>query len=109
LLDIFCLPTLREGLPNVALEAQASGVPVITTDATGSIDAVLHGVTGMVVQKGNSQALAEALKSLITNTALRTTLAQNSREWVMKNFDSRLVLKRQIRYFSDLVKDLNLG
>src|SRR5664280_1037036 len=52
LMDVHVLPTLREGFPNVVLEASAMGLPTVTTDATGAIDSVRHGETGLIVKTG---------------------------------------------------------
>ena len=96
LLDVLCLPTHREGLPNVALEAQASGVPVVTTDATGAIDSVLHGVTGVVIKTHSRNELALALALLLNTPALRATMGQNGRRWVSENFAQEAVISKQI-------------
>ena len=103
LLTILCLPTLREGLPNVALEAQASSVPVITTDATGAIDSVENRVTGLVVAKGSSDDLVAALKCLLQDEPYRAQLAAKARPWVLRNFDAKHVSDNNLKYFSDLV------
>lgn len=57
--DVLCLPSLREGFPNVVLEAAALEVPGVVTDATGAIDSVVNGETGWVFPVEDSQALAE--------------------------------------------------
>ena len=57
LMNVLALPTYREGFPQVPLEAQANGVPVVTTTATGAIDSVIDGVTGFSVPVGDSGAL----------------------------------------------------
>ena len=51
-MDIFVLPTHREGFPNTVLEAQAAGLPVVTTVATGAVDAIEDGVTGLLTPVG---------------------------------------------------------
>lgn len=64
LLDVLCLPTLREGFPNVVLEAAAAGVPAITTRATGAIDSVVDGVTGVVFDSGDIAELVDCINRL---------------------------------------------
>lgn len=60
-IDLFCLPTRREGFPNVVLEAAAAGIPTVTTKATGAIDSVIDGVTGFLVDVDDVSALAAVL------------------------------------------------
>jgi glycosyltransferase involved in cell wall biosynthesis/nucleoside-diphosphate-sugar epimerase len=66
-MDVLALPSLREGFPNVVLEAAASGVPAVVSRSTGCVDAVQHGVTGLVVDQADPQALATALETLIND------------------------------------------
>lgn len=96
LIDVLCLPTLREGLPNVALEAQASGVPVITTNATGAIDSVENEATGLVVRTGHAPELAEALARVLSDPHYRATLGSNARPWVMHRFLSSTVISSNV-------------
>src|SRR5665811_1716481 len=63
------LPSYREGLPKVLLEAAACGRAVVTTDVPGCRDAIEPGVTGVLVPVRNAVALADAIKSLINNPA----------------------------------------
>jgi glycosyltransferase involved in cell wall biosynthesis len=70
-MDLLCLPTLREGFPNVVLEAAAAGLPVVTTDATGAIDSVIDGETGRIARAGDPESLADALQQLIEATPTR--------------------------------------
>jgi len=100
--DIFCLPTYREGLPNVNLQASAMQVPVITTNATGAIDSVIDGETGLIVPVGSSAELTKAVMRLHNNTALARKLGQNGRRWVKKNFEADLVQTRRIAWLDSL-------
>ncbi|MGZ4508248.1 MAG: glycosyltransferase [Blastococcus sp.] len=61
-MDVFCLPTRREGFPNVVLEAALAGVPSITTTATGARDSVMPGVTGWLVEPGDVPQLIDAIR-----------------------------------------------
>ncbi|MGV2982236.1 glycosyltransferase family 4 protein [Microbacterium sp. AGC85] len=91
LIDVLCLPTRREGFPNVVLEAGASGVPTVTTNATGAIDSVIDGLTGRVVNKDSDSELASALADLISDPELRREYGNRSREWVVQHFRQALV------------------
>ena len=55
LMDVFCLPSFREGFSTVVLEASCSGIPVVVSDATGVVDAVRDGITGLVYRVGNGR------------------------------------------------------
>ena len=69
-MDVLALPTYREGFPTVALEAQAAAKPVVATRSTGVVDAVVDGITGILVPIGDIQALSRAL-----------TLVMRDRDW----------------------------
>ncbi|MBN2465953.1 glycosyltransferase family 4 protein [candidate division WOR-3 bacterium] len=64
-MDVLAFPTHREGFGEVALEAAAAGKPVVTTNATGAVDGVVDGVTGIVVPVGDADALADALRRIL--------------------------------------------
>ena len=64
-MDVMVLPTWREGFPNVALEAAASGVPVITTTVTGACDAVVPEITGLLIPPGDAGAIAGAVRRAV--------------------------------------------
>jgi len=59
--DIFVLPSLEEGMVRTALEAMASGLPVVLTPNTGSADYVTPGITGEVVPIRDAKAIADAV------------------------------------------------
>lgn len=102
-MDVFVLPTHREGLGVVLLEAAALGIPSVTTHATGARDAVLDGVTGLRVPLGDVVALTAAMKRLVQDTGLRETLGRAGREWVCKNFNQKEVWQRQVDAYRALV------
>lgn len=102
LMDLLCLPTYREGLPNVALEAAASAIPVVTTDATGAVDAVVDGETGIIVPMGDPVGLAAALRTIIEDVALRERLGRQGQAWVRRAFERRDVWARLSAFYSEL-------
>ncbi len=93
-MDVLVLPSRREGFPNVVLEAAAMGVPAIVSDATGAIDSVVHGVTGLVVPVGDSAALTIALSSLAHDPLLRSELGTRARDRAEKHFDQAAVWRK---------------
>jgi len=86
-MDLLCLPTLREGFPNVVLEAAAAGIPAVTTDATGAVDSVVDGATGLIAAVGDPGSLADRLQELLEATAgARRAMGQTARERAGRDF-----------------------
>lgn len=101
---IACLPSYyREGLPKFLLEAMASGLPVISTDAIGCRQAVEQGVTGLLVPPRNVQALVQALESLLGDARQRQRMGLAGRARVMRLFDGRIVIGRTLDLYSGLL------
>lgn len=84
--DLLVLPTKREGLPNVVLEAAAMGKPAVTTTATGAIDSVIDGETGLLVGPDDGDGMGRAIESLAGDAALRERLGQAGRDRVVRDF-----------------------
>lgn len=77
---MFALPSRYEGMPNVLLEAMASGLPAIVSDASpGPLEEVAHGENGLVVPAGDVAALAGAMTRLAGDAELRRTMGEVSR------------------------------
>jgi glycosyltransferase involved in cell wall biosynthesis len=102
-LDIFCLPSHREGMPNVNLEAASCGLPVVTTTATGCIDSVLPDRTGLVVAPRDHEALADSLMVLLGNSEKRTAFGLHGRSWIEKEFREEIVWEKQLNFIGSLV------
>ncbi|NYD54589.1 glycosyltransferase involved in cell wall biosynthesis [Microbacterium pseudoresistens] len=90
-MDVLVLPSRREGFPNVVLEAAAMEVPAITSDATGCVDAVIDGETGLIVQTGNAAALADALARTVRDDEKRAALGYAARARAVDEFAPRHV------------------
>jgi glycosyltransferase involved in cell wall biosynthesis len=85
-MDLVALPTYREGFPNVPLEAAAMALPVVATEIPGCIDAVAHGVTGMLVPPRDPAALTGALLRYVQDPDLRLLHGAAARERVLRDF-----------------------
>lgn len=94
LMTVHVLPSLREGFPNVVLEASAMGVPTVTTIATGCRDAVLDGVTGLLFATGDAVALAGILQELTHDPAGCRGLGSAAREWVAADFRPQSIARQ---------------
>jgi glycosyltransferase involved in cell wall biosynthesis len=102
-MDLMVLATLREGFPNVVLEAAATGIPVITTVCTGSRDSVVPEVTGLLIPPGYPEAISEAVLTLLRNPARRRRMGKAARVWVLENYADRHVLDLTVAYYQSLL------
>jgi glycosyltransferase involved in cell wall biosynthesis len=91
LADILVLPSHREGLPTVVLEGHAAGKPVIGAAATGIVDLLTDGETGLLFPTGNAPALANAIARLIDDKVLAAKLAFAGQEQVRRKFRQDLI------------------
>jgi glycosyltransferase involved in cell wall biosynthesis len=91
--DIFALPSYIEGLPISLLEGMALGKPSISTNVYAIPEAVKHLETGILIEPGDSSALAEAILQLKNNKELSEKIGKSGREFVLKNFDEREAAK----------------
>jgi len=89
--NILVLPSHREGLPTVVLEGQAAGKPVIGAAATGIVDLLVDGETGLLFPVGDAFALAEAIGKLIDDKALARKLALAGQEQVKRKFRQEMI------------------
>lgn len=100
--NVVCLPSYREGIPKVLLEAGAIGRAVVTTDVPGCRDVVQGGALGLLVPPRDASALAAALERVLTDTALRARMAREFREHGARHFDERLVVRKYVELFGEL-------
>lgn len=79
LADIFCLPSLNEGMSNSLLEALASGLPLVATVTGGTEELVSDGENGFFIKQHSVEDIAEKLEKLISDEALRVRFGETSR------------------------------
>lgn len=94
-----------EGLPIVFLEAQAMGVPVVSSFHAGIPEAVIHGETGLLAPEGDYQTLAEHLLLLLRRQDLRVSYGSRGIQWVRGAFD----IERQTRGLEDIYEEILCG
>ncbi|VAX38257.1 hypothetical protein MNBD_UNCLBAC01-2034 [hydrothermal vent metagenome] len=92
--NIFILPSLREGLPLVIIEAMASGLPVIATDVGGTSEVVKEGVTGLLVPAKDVQKLIDAVVTLFNNPVDVKVMGEQGRKRAVKYFSQDIMLKQ---------------
>jgi len=85
-MDLFVLPSHREGLSNVLLEASSMALPCVATRIPGCIDVVDDGVTGTLVSAGDAQSLAEAIRAYVSNPDMRHRHGRAGRDKVQREF-----------------------
>ena len=91
LMDVFVLPSWREGMPRSAIEAAASGLPLVLTDIRGCREVVRDGVEGLLVPVRDPQRLADAVLRLLGDPALRRRMGAAARARAEDRFDERRV------------------
>lgn len=105
--DVFALPSYLEGLPIALLEAMALGIPSISTNIFGIPEAIIDGVTGLLIERGDSSRLTETIEKLRHDQDLYSKLSEAGRDHVMKNFDSRSSAQTAIKAYSAVKMENN--
>lgn len=100
---IVVLPSYREGLPKILLEAAAVGRPVVTTDVPGCRDAIEARVTGLLVPPRSVLPLAEAIEELLTDKARCAEFGKAARALAEREFNIEKVVARHLQIYSHLV------
>lgn len=101
---IVILPSYREGMPKVLLEAQALGRPIVTTDVPGCREAIENGKTGFLAQVKDQHSLATAIEKLIINDELCLGFSRNARALAEQKFDIEQVVKTHMNIYENLVQ-----
>ncbi|HEY8534908.1 MAG TPA: glycosyltransferase [Vicinamibacterales bacterium] len=105
--DVFVLPSVThaEAFGVVQLEAMACGKPVVSTNVRSGVPWVnRHGVTGLVVEPGDSMALADALRTLLADDAMRRTMGAAGRDRVRREFTLERMALQTTRIYCELVQ-----
>lgn len=90
LMDIFILPTYREGFPTVVLEASAMELPIVITKATGCEEAIIENETGIFIEN-NTESIADGIQYYLDNTIMAKEHGTNGRIFVEKNFQQEKI------------------
>ena len=100
---VVVLPSYREGLPKVLLEAAASGRAIVATDVPGCREIVRHGVNGLLVPPKNALALADAISSLVENRSLRQAAGRHGRRIVDEEFSLARIAAQTISAYREVI------
>jgi glycosyltransferase involved in cell wall biosynthesis len=97
--DVFVLPSIQEGQGIVLLEAQAAGKPVVAFDIGGVNETVRNKETGLLVKRGSTEELADALLRLLSDTDLREKMGADGRTFVAENFTWDLCAQKMLKIY----------
>ncbi|MDI6770539.1 MAG: glycosyltransferase family 4 protein [Anaerolineales bacterium] len=106
---IVCLPSYREGTPKTLIEAAACGRPIVTTDVPGCRLVTHHQQNGLLVPVRDSRALAEALKILIADSALRKQMGKKGRELAVAEFSLEKVVGQTLAVYEKTLSGYRKG
>lgn len=101
--NVVVLPSYREGLPKVLIEAAAAGRAVVTTDVPGCRDAIEPGVTGLLVPVRDAESLALAIEQLLVNPKQRKAMGLAGRRLAEQEFDVRAVVDKHLAIYRRLL------
>lgn len=102
-MDVFCLPSFSEGLPNALMEAMATGRACVASGVGGVLSLLEHERSGLLVPPGDPAALAAALERLLLDEGLRRRLGSAARETVAARFDVRLMTEAWESLLAELI------
>lgn len=90
LMNMFILPSYREGFPTSVLEASSMNLPVVTTKVTGCIDSIVEGQTGLFVEH-TTESMVSAIELLYNDDSKRKEMGENGRKFVVENFRQEII------------------
>ncbi len=102
--DVMVVPSLREAFGQTASEAMSCGTPTVAFDHTGLLDIIDHKKTGYLAESYNSKALSDGIKWILDNPNY-SKLCQNAREKVLHKFDSKIVSKKYINLYYEIINE----
>lgn len=95
-MDVFVLTSRMEGLPNVMIEAQLMGIPVVCTGTGGMYETFVEGETGFGVPEGTPEALASVVSRLVQDAALRRRMGESARQYAQQAFGVERMIRQTI-------------
>lgn len=107
--DVVIIPSLNEGLPNVANEAQACGRPVLGSDAGGIPESVINGVTGLIIKAGDVDQLSEGIKWFNHNKDKIAEMGNNGRTRMVELFSWDRYSKQMHEFFYSSIQNFHIN
>lgn len=102
--DVLILPSYREGMPRTVLEAAAMGRPAIVTDVPGCRDAVVAGITGLLVPVADAGALARVMLELMNEPNRIREMGVAARRHIEAQFDETVVIRETMSAYQELIR-----
>ena len=103
-MDLFCLPSWREGMPRTIIEAMVMGKPVVATNIRGAREQVIPGETGLLVPVRDPEALSSAIEQFLMDPAWGRRLGQAGRQRALKLYDEKKIVNLQLEVISVAAK-----
>jgi glycosyltransferase involved in cell wall biosynthesis len=103
LMDVFVLPSFREGLPNVLMEAAAMEIPMIASNINGCIDVVQQDINGMLFKKGDVNELTAAIEKYILHPQLAKLHGSKGRDYVLSHYSQQKIWDGQLNVYKLLM------
>lgn len=107
--DLVTLPTYREGFPYVPMESGAMELAVVGTEVRGCVDAIVDGLTGVLVPPRDSERLYEAIKELLLNEDLCKKMGQAARQRILSNFKPEMIWSELYCHYVSMMQKRNLN
>lgn len=104
--DLFVLPSVSEGMPNVILEAMAASLPIVATAVDGTRELIQDGVTGRLVPPRDSAALATAISDMLDQPATATRLAHQAHAFVQEHYADTAMYARLVALITQYTQPL---
>jgi len=101
--DLVVLPSYREGLPKVLLEAGSMGLPVITCDVAGCREVVVDGENGLLIPPRDSAALAKAMEMLILDSGIRSQMGYSNFKRTKDEFTENVIFNQFLELYRSIV------
>lgn len=105
IIDVFLIPSYKEGLPMALLEAMSAGKAVIATRVGENVNVITHKKNGLLIDPGDSNQLKTAMLELIRNRDLVRSLGTSAREEVKANYSSRNMTKKYCEIYTKVMKN----
>lgn len=103
--DVFALPSAYEGSSLALLEAMAAARPIVSSAIGGTDELIEHGISGLLVPPGDNAALVEALKRVLSDSALSSSLGRHARARVIRDFAAGAMARRVMRVYDTLLAE----